>query len=70
MAYILRSARWIASDVLHQVIREGDTVILSPACTSYDAFRNFEERGDCFASIIRELPEFSDDGGNPCNHAE
>lgn len=27
MAYILRSARWIASDVLHQVIREGDTVI-------------------------------------------
>ena len=27
MAYILRSARWIASDVLHQVVREGDTVI-------------------------------------------
>ena len=27
MAYILRSARWIASDVLHQVIEEGDTVI-------------------------------------------
>ena len=27
MAYILRSARWIASDVLHQVIQEGDTVI-------------------------------------------
>ncbi len=27
MAYVLRSARWIASDVLHQVIREGDTVV-------------------------------------------
>lgn len=27
MAYILRSARWIASDVLHQVIQPGDTVI-------------------------------------------
>jgi len=27
MAYVLRSARWIASDVLHQVIQEGDTVI-------------------------------------------
>ena len=27
MAYVLRSARWIASDVLHQVIEEGDTVI-------------------------------------------
>lgn len=27
MAYVLRSARWIASDVLHQVVQEGDTVI-------------------------------------------
>ncbi len=27
MAYILRSARWIASDVLHQVVCPGDTVI-------------------------------------------
>ncbi len=27
MAYVLRSARWIASDVLHQVVCEGDTVI-------------------------------------------
>lgn len=27
MAYILRSARWIAADVLTQVVREGDTVI-------------------------------------------
>ena len=27
MAYVLRSARWIASDVLHQVITEGDAVI-------------------------------------------
>lgn len=27
MAYVLRSARWIASDVLHQVVQVGDTVI-------------------------------------------
>lgn len=27
MAYELRSARWIASDVLHQMVQEGDTVI-------------------------------------------
>lgn len=27
MAYVLRSARWIASDVLHQVVQPGDTVI-------------------------------------------
>ncbi len=36
---------------------EGDIVLLSPACTSFDAFKNFEERGDVFSAIVRELPE-------------
>ena len=34
---------------------DGDTVILSPACASFDAFRNFMERGDAFRKIISEL---------------
>ena len=33
----------------------GDKVILSPACASFDAFKNFEERGDRFCQIIREM---------------
>lgn len=39
------------------IAKSGDTVLLSPACTSYDAFRNFEERGDTFMEIVRSLPE-------------
>ena len=35
--------------------KEGDSVILSPACTSFDAFRNFEERGRKFKEIIKEI---------------
>ncbi len=36
---------------------EGDIVLLSPACTSFDAFRNFEERGDTFRAIVEEMPD-------------
>jgi UDP-N-acetylmuramoylalanine--D-glutamate ligase len=32
---------------------EGDVVLLSPACTSFDAYSNFEERGDEFRRIVR-----------------
>lgn len=36
--------------------REGEVALLSPACASYDQFRNFEERGRSFKSLVAALP--------------
>jgi len=38
-----------------EVATKGDVVILSPACTSFDRFRNFEERGNLFKEIVNSL---------------
>jgi UDP-N-acetylmuramoylalanine--D-glutamate ligase len=34
----------------------GGVVLFSPACSSFDMFKNYEERGDLFASLVRDLP--------------
>lgn len=33
----------------------GDVVLLSPACASFDQFRDFEQRGDAFRALVRGL---------------
>ena len=35
--------------------REGDIVLMSPASASFDEFKNFMVRGECFKKLVREL---------------
>ena len=37
------------------IAREGDVVLLSPACAAFDRFKNFVERGNTFKRIVNEL---------------
>lgn len=44
--------------------RPGDTVLLAPACASFDQFRSFEHRGEVFKQIVSQL-EPKEDHGDP-----
>ena len=46
-----------AVSVASSLAQPGDAVLLSPACSSFDMFRDYKERGDVFASAVHALAD-------------
>ena len=53
--YISTDSLQDAVQAAYQSANEGDTVLLSPCCASFDLFKNYEDRGEQFVKAVRSL---------------
>jgi UDP-N-acetylmuramoylalanine--D-glutamate ligase len=55
--YVICSNLKEAVQAAAEVVQDGDVVLLSPGGTSFDEFKDFEERGECFRQLVMQLGE-------------
>jgi UDP-N-acetylmuramoylalanine--D-glutamate ligase len=53
MTYVATMAEAVGR--AHEMAEPGDTVLLAPACASFDMFDNYEHRGEVFKDEVRKL---------------
>lgn len=44
-----------AVKISSKIAEKGDTVLLAPACASFDLFENYQDRGNKFKQAVRQL---------------
>lgn len=55
--YVFADSLQEAVDICHDTAADGDAVLLSPACASWDMFDSYEQRGKLFKEMVRALKE-------------
>ena len=51
----IANSMYDAVSIAHKISKEGDNVLLSPACASFDMYSNYIERGEDFESCVKAL---------------
>ena len=44
-----------AVSIANKIAKKGDIVLFSPASPSLDSFKNYEERGEIFKELVKEI---------------